>query len=114
MMLSKDVFISVISSIQSQLQADRIISAHLAAITGGNVNYDTGHALPGLINFLIRVVKDDERWIEYWLYDLKEGKLWWPGKTKIDGRHVRLKTSLDLYKLICKKYKENAERSIVK
>lgn len=110
MMLDKDVFLSVIAAIQSQLQSDRMISAHLSAITGDRVNYDTGHALRGLINFLICVAKDEDRWIEYWLYDLEEGKKWRPGTIKVDRRPVRLKTPLDLYKLICREYKINANR----
>ena len=111
MMPDKDVFLSVVAAIQSQLQSDRMISAHLSAITGDRVIFDTGHALPGLINFLIRVVKDEDRWIEYWLYDLEEGKKWRPGMIKIDRRHVKLKTPLDLYNLICREYKINANKN---
>lgn len=103
-MIEKTIFLAAISAITDQLAADQRIAENLSAICGELVFYDTDHALPGLVNLLRQITKDDGDWIEYWLYELEQGTKFKLGMVTDNGKKVRLKTAEDLYRFLRKNF----------
>lgn len=107
-MLSKKAFEAAMTAIVQQIREDQRITTHLQAITNTDFHcyYDTKYALKGLIDLVKHIAKDDNDWIDYWLWDLDCGEKYIRGSVKsARGRPIKLKTITDLYNLLKKEYK---------
>ena len=53
-----------------------------------------------MIEVLSEIFRDDDDWIDYFVYELNFGREWKPGVVKVDGTDVRLADTKDLYNLL--------------
>ena len=100
-MITKTQFLEALDALVRQNKEDSYISAHFQAICpDSNVLYVTRHANEALLNLLEAATDDADHWVSYWLYDLEQGKKYKPGSVTIGGKKVKLKTPLDLWKVL--------------
>ena len=105
-MITKPQFLKALNKLASQDLEDTYISTHLQCVCPeSNVLYVTKYAQTGLLDLLEAVTHDEGHWISYWLYDLQHGEKHKPGCVRVEGKHVRLKTPDDLYRMLVRNWK---------
>lgn len=58
-----------------------------------------------LVELLTAITRDEDRWIESWIYDLNFGAYYEPGSVVVDGENVPLFSVWNLYEVVAKNFK---------
>ena len=99
-MLSKKQFMAAATAIINQLATDDKITESLQTFCTESHSFYTTELIAPMIDLLRAASGDDDQWLNYWLFDLEQGKKYKRGTVKIDGKCVRLKTLDDVWKFI--------------
>lgn len=100
-MITKELFIEMISKVKEQEEIDSSIDKALGKVCGSWVMYNTENKLYGAFHKLLKTVMNDAGdTISWWIYESVEKTIWDKDKT------WHLDTVEDLYYYLVENYKE--------
>lgn len=97
--INKEIFCELIEKIKEQFEKNLKLSDALHAYDKESYFYPSGIE-SYVIDFLEKLLKDEEGWINYFIYELDFGDNYKKGMVKIDEKDYELKNSEQLYELI--------------
>lgn len=104
-MISRKIFLECIKSIEKQFSIDRKCSEAFKVILPNDytTTYDNSSIIDTFIKLLKELTKDEDEWIDYYIYELDFGRKYKSGMVKFKGKNIKLSTYLDLWNIITKK-----------
>ena len=108
-MISKKLFIKTIENIQKQREKVSRFNDALDEICDGWPIFDTNNLyLESLLDILKEIFHDDNDWIEWWLYEEVEKKVWYD-----DGTEIDIAEPEDFYNFLIQNMIENGDSVVV-
>lgn len=101
-MITEKQFKTAAKAIIDQVNTDHKISEALKAFCPQSYAFYETTMLTSMLELLAASAGDEDRWFDYWLFELAQGKKHKRGTVKIDGKCVRLKTLDDVWNIIKK------------
>lgn len=105
-MLTEKQFKNAAKAIIDQVNTDHEISDALKAFCPQSYAFYETTMLTSMLELLAASAGDEDRWFDYWLFELEQGKNHRRGTVKIDGNRVRLKTLDDVWSIIKRQEKK--------
>jgi len=103
-MISKELFIKAIDTIEKQFKHDEECSKAIKVLfEDGQGFYNYSEVLIVLEDILSNLFKDEANsWIQYFIYELEFGKKWTNTSITDNGKSVKLRNASELYDFLIK------------
>lgn len=105
-MITEKQFKNAAKAIIDQVNTDHKISEALKAFCPQSYAFYETTMLASMLELLAVSAGDEDRWFDYWLFELEQGKKRKRGAVKIDGKCVGLKTLDDVWNIIKRQEKK--------
>ena len=110
-MISKQTFIKVIKLIQQQEEIDNKVGKSLETVCDGYVMFNSINEKYRALSLILKeIFKDDNDWIDWWLYEDVDKKIW-----EKDEKGKEIETLVDtpskLYNFLIKNIKEKDKKT---
>lgn len=105
---TKRLFVGIIDAIEKQHRHDLNCCNKLAHVfpDASVMLYDNTIVMDKLQDLIRVLIKDTEKWVDCYMWELDFGREYTEGCVKINGEDVPLRNASDLWNLIVSYYKE--------